>query len=155
MNRRTPRVLAAGVALGCLLAGCGSGADDADQARADYCETVTDRQAELSEIMAERSPASLLEALPVLRDLADVAPRDVTGDWELLLEALTGLQDALADADVDPAAYDAAEPPEGVSRAERRAIAEAADELLRPEVAAAFEGVQQHAKDVCQQPLYR
>jgi hypothetical protein len=123
--------------------------------RADYCEVVADTQVELSETMAEESPATLLRALPLLRDLSAEAPRDIVDEWELLVGALDGLDDALAEAGVDPADYDADNPPDGVSEAQQQEIADAADELARTEVAAAFEGVQQHAKDVCQTPLYR
>lgn len=143
----------AGVALAAaLLAGCSESPEDV---RADYCDAVEERQVELSETMAEDSPATLLRALPVFHDLADKAPRDIADDWELLLAALDGLDEALTEAGVDPADYDAEDPPDGVSEEQQRAIARAADELTRPEVAAAYEGVQQHAKDVCRTPLYR
>jgi hypothetical protein len=146
--RRTAALLAAAW----LLVGCSESPEDV---RADYCEVLSDTQVELSETMADESPATLLRALPLLRDLSAEAPRDIVDEWELLVGALDGLDDALAEAGVDPADYDADNPPDGVSEAQQQEIADAADELARTEVAAAFEGVQQHAKDVCQTPLYR
>ncbi|QZY30522.1 hypothetical protein [Nocardioides coralli] len=146
------RAAVAGVLSLGVLGGCSESPEDV---RADYCEEVEDRQVELSEIMAEDSPATLLRALPVFRDLAAEAPRDIADEWELLIGALDGLDAALNDAGVEPADYDADDPPPGVSEEQQRAIARAADELASGEVAAAYEGVQQQAKDVCQTPLYR
>lgn len=137
--------------VGVVLAGC---SESPDEVRSDYCEVVSAQQEELSEIMAEESPATLLRALPVFRELAEGAPGDIEDDWTVVVEALSGLERALEEADVDPSTYDATKPPAGVSRDQRRAIARAAEGLARPEVAAALEGVQQHAKDVCKKPLY-
>ena len=135
-----------------LLTGCGESPEDV---RADYCDAVGERQAELSEILAEQSPAALLEALPVFRDLADAAPRDITDDWARVTDALTSLREALDAADVDPATYDADRPPADLTPAQERAITRAADDLARPEVADSLASVEQQAKDVCGTPLFR
>lgn len=146
----TRRVVLTLVAL--LVAGCGNSREEAWAA---YCESVEAHQEKLSETMAEESPTTLLRALPVFRELAEDAPRDIEDDWARVNDALTGLDDALDEAGVDPATYDATNPPPDVSAQQRRAIAAAADEVARPEVAASLEGVQQHARDVCRTPLYR
>lgn len=146
------RVAAAVGGLVLLVTGCSESPEDV---RADYCEQVEEQQVRLSEIMAEESPATLLRALPVFRDLAEAAPRDIADEWDRLLGALTGLDEALSEAGVDPEEYDADAPPEGVTGSQQEDIARAADELARPEVSAAFKGVQQQAKDVCGTPLYR
>lgn len=138
--------------LALLLAGC---SDTPEEVRADYCESVAARQVELSEILAEESPATLLRALPVFRDLGADAPRDIEDDWARVIDALTALDEALDDAGVDAAAYDADRPPAEVTEAQQRAISRAADGVARPEVAAALAGVQQQAKDVCKTPLHR
>ena len=126
------------------LGGCGSD---------DYCGAVKDHQAELTDVTASGSPAALLEALPILRDLHDQAPDDIRDDWDTLLGPLEDLDDALRAAGVDPATYDAKKVPESVTIARRTRIEEAAAALAQPEVVQAFDGVQQQAKDVCHTPL--
>ena len=135
-----------------VLGGCSSSPEDA---RADYCTAVGEQQERLSGILAEERPDALLRALPVFRELSGQAPRDVADDWAVLIDALEGLDEALAEAGVDAGDYDAADPPDSVTRAEQQAIAEAADELTRPEVVAAYDGVKQQAVDVCKTPLFR
>ena len=147
MSRILAGVLVAGV-----LTGCSSSPEDV---RADYCEVVQEQQVALTEALAEESPDALLGALPVFRELAEEAPRDIDDDWTAFIGALEGLQEALDAAGVDAATYDAEKPPEDVTEEQQAAIARAADELARPEVSAAFEGVKQQAKDVCKTPLYQ
>lgn len=143
---------AALLAVALLLTGCG---DSAEEARADYCASVQDQQERLSELLAEERPDALLRALPVFRELAGEAPRDVADDWTLLVDALEGLDEALAEAGVDAGEYDADDPPASVTREQQRDIARAADALARPEVVAAYDGVKQQAVDVCKTPLFR
>jgi hypothetical protein len=145
------RVVAGLVLLGSLT-GCSETPEDV---RADYCERVQDNQQQLSEVLAEDTPDALLRALPVFRDLAEEAPRDIADEWDTLLDALGGLDEALSEAGVEAAEYDAAEPPDGVTAAQQRDIARAADQLVRPEVSAAYDGVKQQATDVCATPLFR
>ena len=143
---------------GCLLlllgvvAACSESAEDV---RADYCETVSERQVELTELMAQEGPTTLLDARDVLGDLAEVAPRDIRDEWDQVLDAIDGLDKALDEAGVDAATYDADDPPEGVTKDQQQAIARAADQLATIETVEAWEGVKQHAKDVCQTPLYQ
>jgi hypothetical protein len=143
------------VALAGLLLSASACSDSPEDARADYCEEVSDRQVELTEVMAQEGPDTLLRAVPVLRALAEEAPRDLEDEWDRLLDALDGLDEALDTAGVDAATYDAERPPTGVTPEQRRAIARAADELATQETVAAWEGVKQHAKDVCKTPLYQ
>lgn len=148
-----PPVLALLVLLaGGTLTACSESPEDV---RADYCEEVTEQQAGLSDTLADDSPDALLRALPVFRGLAEQAPRDVADEWTVLVDALDGLEESLDEAGVEAATYDAQEPPEGVTQEQQDAIARAADQLLRPEVVAAYDGVKQHAKDVCKTPLFQ
>lgn len=150
MRWRTIALATAGLL---LLAGCGE--PSADDVRADYCATVKEQQRALSERLADRSPTSLLEALPVFRELAAAAPGDITDDWGVVLDAVEGLDEALAEAGVDPAAYDARKPSEDLTRAERAAIERAAAELLNPRTREAVAAVDQQARDVCRTPLFQ
>jgi hypothetical protein len=143
------------VALAGLLLSASACSDSPEDVRADYCEEVADRQVELTEVMAQEGPDTLLRAVPVLRALAEEAPRDLEDEWDRLLDALDGLDEALDTAGVDATTYDAERPPAGVTAEQQRAIARAADELATQETVAAWEGVKQHAKDVCKTPLYQ
>jgi len=144
--------LLVGVLLPVALTGCSNSPEDV---RADYCKVVEEQQFALTEALADDSPSALLSALPVFRELAEEAPRDIDDDWTRFIDALEGLQEALDAAGVDAASYDAKQPPEDVTEEQQAAIARAADELVHPEVSAAFEGLQQQAKDVCKTPLYQ
>jgi hypothetical protein len=126
-----------------------------EDVRVDYCETVSERQVELTELMAQAGATTLLDARDVLGDLAEDAPRDVRDEWDQVLDAIDGLQQALDEPGVDAATYDADDPAEGVTKDQQRAIARAADELATAETVEAWEGVKQHAKDVCKTPLYQ
>ncbi len=147
VSRALPLLLLAGAVAAC--------SESAEDVRADYCETVSERQVDLTELMAEEGPTTLLDARDVLGDLAEEAPRDIRDEWEQVLDAIDGLDEALEEAGVDAATYDADDPPEGVTEEQRQAIARAADELATRETVEAWEGVKQHAKDVCKTPLYQ
>ncbi len=119
----------------------------------DYCDSVADHQTELTDLTTTGSPAALLSALPVFQDLADEAPDDIADEWRTFLDALESLESALRDADIDPASYDSQKLPEGLTVEQRQRVEDAAVALADPAVAAAFDGVQQQAKDVCHTPL--
>lgn len=120
-----------------------------------YCGKVEDHQAALTEVAASDDAGSLLDALPIYRDLAEDAPRDVADDWEQVVDALAGLEAALDDAGVDPSTYDAEEPPADLPDDDRQAIERAARELGSEATVAAMASVEQHALDVCGTPLSR
>jgi hypothetical protein len=128
-----------------LLGGCGGGDD--------YCDAVKENQARLSDVTSSGTPGALLQALPVFTTLADEAPDDIADDWRAFLDPLEGLDAALRDAGVDPATYDGGKRLPGLTDAQRQAVQDAAARLLTPEVTAAFDSVQQQAKDVCHTPL--
>jgi hypothetical protein len=140
----TPLVVALLVAL--LVTGC------ADQ-KEKYCDAVKDHQQELGEVLGDGSPNALLKALPIFRDLAEEAPEDLRDEWRTVIDALDGLEQALDDAGVDPATYDRDHPPAGLSQADKDAIDAAAGQLTSEQTVAAFNGVDQQAKDVCGTPL--
>ena len=121
----------------------------------DYCDAVRSHQSEISDAVGRGGSTSLLRVLPALRDLQDKAPDDIADEWQQVVGRLAALQKALQAADVDPAAYDAADPPSGVTKAQQDAITAAATELARPETQAALSAVQQQVRDVCQTPLSR
>jgi hypothetical protein len=120
----------------------------------DYCDSVEEHQTELTDLTASGSAAAaLLSALPVFQDLADDAPDDIADEWRTFVDALQGLDTALRDADVDPTSYERKSLPAGLTDVQRQRIEDAAVALADPAVFAAFDGVQQQAKDVCHTPL--
>lgn len=118
-----------------------------------YCEAVSERQAELSELVAEGGPTALLDALEIYRELEEEAPRDIRDEWRQVVGSLESLEQALDDAGVDPASYDPEAPPEDLSEEERAAIETAADRVGSVETREALAGLEQQARDVCKTPL--
>jgi len=129
------------------LGGCGG-----DQTES-YCEEVSARQDELAGLLDDGGPDALLRALPVLEDLRAEAPGDLEDEWQQVVGRLRALDDALREADVDPASYDREAPPAGVSAEQRGAIDGAARELVSERTATAMAGLEQQARDVCKTPL--
>jgi hypothetical protein len=127
-----------------LLAGCGGKS---------YCDTVKSDQAELASITQSGDRGALLQALPIFEHLQSVAPSDVADDWQLLVTRITALRTALADAHVDPASYDPAHPPTGLTSAQRTAILRAAAGVGAADSRQALADLQQEVLDVCHTPL--
>ncbi|MEV5002066.1 hypothetical protein [Nocardioides sp. LML1-1-1.1] len=120
----------------------------------DYCAAVVDHRSELGAALTTgKQQTGLLRALPAFEDLADKSPEDIRADWRIVVERVSGLRDALAEAGVDPESYDAAKPPEGLDPAQVRAIQTAATRLAAADMATALGRVQQQARDVCKTPL--
>jgi hypothetical protein len=139
---------ATGVAMAVLvlpmLAGCGGQS---------YCDTVKSHQAELGAIIQSGDREALLKALPIFEDLQGVSPGDVADDWQLVVTRITALRTALTDAHVDPASYDPAHPPAGLTHAQRTAILRAAAGVGAADTRQALLDLQQEVLDVCQTPL--
>ncbi len=149
MRTTVPRALLLAPALltlPLLATGCAS-----DKER--YCDEVVEQQEPLTEAFGGDPRVAFFAALPSFRALEEKAPRDIRDEWDTLIGAIEDLDRALDDAGVDPAAYDPEDLPEDVTAPERREIEAAADRLASDEVAAALDGVEQQARDVCQTPL--
>ncbi len=130
-----------------LLAGCGKDPTET------YCATVAEQRESFSEAVSSGGPTALLDALPAMTALREDSPEDLRDDWDVVVDRLSALRDALAAADVDPGTYDRRDPPEGVSEGQQRAIEAAAGQLATPQMLQALGAVQQQARDVCQTPL--
>lgn len=139
-------------------AGCG-GSDDGDpyavpERFQTYCEEVEAQQVAITDALESGGDASgLIQALPSFEALAAVAPDDIADDWEVLVERIHDLVDALDDAGVDPATYDRRHPPAGLDQEQKDAIEAAAVALVSPTTEQAMSGVQQQARDVCKTAL--
>ncbi|WP_121258801.1 hypothetical protein [Nocardioides ferulae] len=148
MRRGRATALVCGMLLSTVLvAGC------SDDPAESYCEALEERQQRLSEIVGEGGPTALIEALGLFRELEERAPSDLADEWALLVRRIEVLEEALDDAGVDPATYDAQDPPAGIEPAERAAIAAAARELASEATLAALAGIEQQARDVCKTQL--
>jgi hypothetical protein len=127
-----------------LVGGCGG--DPVDE----YCAQVRADREKLADMTSdEASGAALLEQLPLLRTLADKAPRDLADEWQTFLNAVQNLDEALREAKVDPEAFKAGKPPPGTSAAQLQAIREAATQMGDPDVVQAVRAIEQQARDVC------
>ena len=96
--RRTLALLVAGA----LLTGATGCSQSADDRREAYCVQVKKDSTTLSKGVAEGGPGAFLDVLPTLRGLARKAPSDLNDEWQTLLNALTGLQDALDATGLEP-----------------------------------------------------
>lgn len=121
---------------------------------ADYCNQVKEQREAVGRAMGAGASSGLIEALPLFEDLAAKAPDDISDEWNEVLASIRELRDALADADIDPRAYDPDHPPPRLAAADRSAIDRAAVRLAGPETKLAFAGVDQQARDVCKTPLF-
>ena len=143
--RRTAAALA--LVLLPLVGGCGGDPTE------DYCAAVREHRAELTDIISGGGQDALLRALDIFEDLQSRAPSDISDEWQQVVGRARTLDEALRDADVDPASYDRDNPPEGLSDEERARIDAAARELGGGPTLAAFQGIEQEVRDVCQTPL--
>jgi len=134
------------LAVAAVLAGCAT-----EQER--YCSAVEDHQTELSEMLADGGTTGLIEALESFRELAADAPADISDEWRLVIDRIEGLDEALADAGVDSATYDAEDPPADLSEEDRAEITSAAEALGTEETQKALGGLEQQVLDVCPTPL--
>jgi hypothetical protein len=144
---RIRTALAAALLLPVVSAGCG------DDSKDEYCDAVKEHQANLSDAVSSGQPDALIDALDVLRDLQDKAPRDITDEWQQVVGRIEALQQALDDAGLDPSSYDRSHPPAGLTTEQKAGIDAAAHELGSGTTLRALEDLDQQARDVCQTPL--
>ena len=124
------------------LAGCGDPTED-------YCSELKQDRKEFAEMLDSESSSALLGNLPMLRDLAEKSPEDLSDEWQTYLRAIEGLDKAIKDAGVKPSDFDGGKAPAGLSKADQKSIAEAAGQITTEEVITAASGIEQQARDVC------
>lgn len=105
--------------------------------REQWCGHVEQAAPKIAEELdaAGGAEKGVLEALPVLQDLADEAPDDVRGEWRTLVEAVQDLDEAIKAKD-------------------EKATQQAALKLASPDVQDAAQAVDQEARDVCHTALF-
>ena len=139
------RLLGAALALTLLvpLAGCGGNSID------DYCSDLKAHQKEMADMIDSTSPTSLLSHLPMLHDLAEKSPDDLTDEWQVFLTALDSLEKAIKKAGVKASDFENGKPPAGLSAADRQSIVDAASQVRSDDVVQAASGIEQEGRDVC------
>jgi len=142
-------LLASVLVLAVMTTGCDQSEDDA---RADYCDQVEADADTITRAVDEKGSAAFVDLLPTLEGLAEKAPSDVRDEWQVFLNALRGLRDALEAAGLKPEDV-TGRLPESLSAADRKRVRGAASVLAGDDVRLATKSVEQHALDVCHTPL--
>lgn len=142
-------LLATALLLALVVTGCDKSEDDL---RADYCTQVRADADQITRAVDEKGGAAFVVVLPTFEDLADKAPGDVRDEWQVFLNALRGLRDALDAAGVEPDEVLGKLPAE-LPAEDRRRIKGAASVLAGQDVRLATQAIEQHALDVCHTPL--
>jgi hypothetical protein len=141
--------VAGGLLLVATLTGCASQTEK-------YCSTLKDDNAELQKLASgSDQPAGrvLDRSLAIFEELQGKAPHDVAADWNDFVYAWKSVVDAFRAAGVDPARFDPARRPPGVSTGQFQAIKQAAAELDSETVQAAAARIEDHAQTVCKVDL--
>ena len=71
-------------------------------------------------MLDSESSSALLGNLPMLRDLAEKSPDDLSDEWQTYLRAIEGLDKAIKDAGVKPSDFDGGKAPAGLSKADQQ-----------------------------------
>lgn len=143
-----PRLLLA-VLAPVLLVPAACGGDSSE----DYCAALKADQGTFAEMQEDSSGLGLLRQRPLLRRLADLAPDDLSDEWQTFLGALDAFSQTLDDVGVEPEDFVDGRPPATLGAAERTRVANAASELSSDDVVEAANGIEQQAKDVCKLQL--
>jgi hypothetical protein len=149
--RRTASLLAV-LLVAAGLTGCSHGTSS-------YCSTLKHERNHLTNL-AKRSAkpgragaAALGDTVGVLSDLRDRAPGDIADEWETLVTALRGLDDAVRETGAAPSDFAGGRRPPGVSIGQFQAVQRAAAELRSTRVRQAGTSIEQHAQGVCKVDL--
>lgn len=135
-----------------LLGGLSACQQSAEDERAEYCDQVEADSAELTRISDEGGAGGFLEAMPTLEGLSEKSPSDLKDEWQMFLNGLGVLEDAVDRAGLEPDQLD--DPlPKSLARADRQRLNKAANFLQDPRVVRAAQGIEQHALDVCGTPI--
>ena len=140
-----PRRAVATLAVALLLPLTGCGGDSTE----DYCGAIQAANKKVAAMIASDSPSALLSNVPLLKDLAQEAPEDIADEWQTLIGALEGLDEALDDAGVQASDFTGGKPPAGLGATDQKAIADAAGQVGGEDVVQATYGIEQQARDVC------
>jgi hypothetical protein len=144
---------AAAAALGlCLLTACGDdGGDKAGGSGGDYCSDLKDAKKQVDAVKGGDF-SDLEKTTDAMNELADEAPDEIKDDWEILVEGVQKLVDALKKAgldDDDMATLQSGQIPDGVDMATLQSLMTEIKALDTEEFQTAGENINKHAKDEC------
>jgi hypothetical protein len=144
---------AAAAALGlCLLTACGDdGGDKAGGSGGDYCSDLKDAKKQVDAVKGGDF-SDLEQTTDAMNELADEAPDEIKDDWEILVEGVQKLVDALKKAgldDDDMATLQSGQIPDGVDMATLQSLMTEIKALDTEEFQTAGENINKHAKDEC------
>jgi hypothetical protein len=142
-------LLAVSLLISVVVTGCGESKDDV---RASYCDQVKADADTITRAVDEKGAGAFVAVLPTLEGLAAKAPGDVRDEWQVLVNALRGMRDALKETGLRPEQVNG-KLPAGLPATDRRRIELAASVLAGQDVKVATQDIEQHALDVCHTPL--
>lgn len=144
---RTPGTGLAALALAAgVLTGCASGSSA-------YCDEL-ESNAEFFQGLdsGDVDPSEFGQVFDRFGELAEQAPEEVAGDWEVLDSALQRFEDGLDEAGLDPADLEglgSGQLPEGVDPQALQELATTAQELDTEEFSEAGDNIEAHAEEEC------
>jgi hypothetical protein len=124
-----------------------------------YCSTLKSDQKQLKRLASESAkPGStgskaLDGTVRLLSTLRDRAPSDISDDWETLVNALKGLDDAINASGAAPGDFGAGKKPKGITEGQYQSVQQAAAELQATPVQQSSTSIEQHALEVCKVDL--
>ena len=144
---------AAAAALGlCLLTACGDdGGDKAGGSGGDYCSDLKDAKKQVDAVKGGDF-SDLEKTTDAMNELADEAPDEIKEDWEILVEGVQKLVDALKKAgldDDDMATLQSGQIPDGVDMTTLQSLMKEIQALDTEEFQTAGDNINKHAKDEC------
>lgn len=146
---KSPLALVTAVLIGSTLAACGGGPDGA------YCDDLTSAASAFEDIDGG-DVAKLDGAFDTFHDLAAEAPEDIKDDWKVVDDAISGVEKALADADLkfsDLPQVQAGELPEGADATKLQGLSTSFSALSDEKFVEASTAIDTHATDVCELEL--
>jgi hypothetical protein len=135
-----------------LLTACGDdGGDEAGDSSGDYCNDLKDAKKEV-DALKDGDFSDLQKTTDAMNKLADEAPDEIKDDWEILVDGVQKLIDALKKAgldDDDMATLQSGQIPDGVDMAALQSLMTEIEALDTEEFQTAGDNINKHAKDEC------
>lgn len=145
------RRIAAALAFVLLGTGLGACGDPIDH----YCEVIKEHRTELNEMVEAGTEFGLITHLPMLQELNDAAPDDLSDEWQVFLSAVKHLTEVIDETGHQPSDFADQKMPADLSAEQKAAITAAANRLSSEETVAATAAIDQQARDVCKVNLGR
>lgn len=146
---KTPLALVTAALIGSTLAACGGGGGDA------YCGDLESAASAFEDIDGG-DVAKLDGAFDTFHDLAAEAPEDIKKDWKVVDDAISGVEKALAEADLkfsDLSQVQAGELPQGADATKLQGLSSSFSALSDEKFVEASTAIDTHATEECELEL--